>query len=831
MLQIFNFKGLYQAGKKMAVPLGYFRRFTNAYKDRAGRIVPYGRGDTGATDNEPNVTVADTDFYGPLFSSVFQGKIFQLMRGLNSGGDNLGAFKFDEDDIVQPYVDTTTYTQNTIPIDDFMLTQPADSYTSAVVNNKLFVCEYVEDIVNSGSLHYTLSNIFKFDGLRVTRAGLPIPYASVIPDNTTGDRRLRTVYFSIGLDGEPVFSDYLEVQFKASTTTSLYTASNKTNTGTDVEDPVANGWTFYIFASKAYHPTSRPDNDYLGDPTFRGATADETRPAYYDLKFVLPTIAGAPDYPNYDITKGVVFPKVASGYYNLKVGDWVMHVTQPISTMRYGAMMFKCTSITLTGGSNYEIVFDHVIKVFDASLNWSDIDLRNGEPAGLGISSTAYGLANIWAAHYVSGNGAGTLPYYFWGAHIVTWGANIHITTSNTWVGLASTLYVSPEFKNVLGVMTYDWDDWYDTNDVKVIFPPVVGITAYAGLLVGFDRNALYFSASSLGGSTEMTSGNSNLVPTGEEYGELVAACGTEDFLFVSRERRNYIIRGELTTGNVTVVECDVAVSGAINARAVSNSFSGKVVFVNQSGIFACDGSGTIQEISKDIRDLFLDKSEDGNLFDSDNLKTRQEIVNDFSNFDGTFIKIALEEHRGFIIVMTGRKTAGGDITNSNMLVYDTNDGSWYEFGSSGATSVETINGKIIQLGQSRTEEDGVLYSTEQLVATNWVTLDKPSLEKQITQLKLYGKLRDGADTTVKLGQQNNFQKLDGTSTDDYETYASFNAPSSSEQYVHKKRLDSSKAQSTSILIRQTAETSNGAGFEIEGLELEISDIQEGVKK
>jgi hypothetical protein len=820
MLQIFNFKGLYQAGKKMAVPLGYFRRLTNTYKDRTGRLVPYGRGDNGATENEPNVTIADSAFYAPVFSTEFNGEMFQLIRGYNAAAEHIGAFKYGESALSQPYVDPSNYTQYSIPLDAYMEKMPGDSYTSAVVFGKVFVCEYIEDIIpSSDDRTYTVSNIFRFDGQSIRRAGLPTPWASVPMDTATGDRRLRTVYVSIGLDGEAVFSNYLEVKFKAATGTKFY-PSYKDSTSTDVADAVGDYNDFLLygaFSNVSTKPLVRMPDDSLFDFEYidnAGAAAE--RPAYYDYRHARPN-----GTPTISLDGEVNFE---SDYHNCEVGDWLLHITTPW-VGKYAAYMLQCKSKTQVVGSTYEFFFEPVIKMLNAStLSWETRDLTDSTDGFyIDLITGNAGLANIWALNFESGNVGGTLPYYYQSMYPIYWGSDIHFTHVP---GVPYTDLPRP----ILGVVTYDFDDWYDTTDVKVQFPNVVGITSYTGLLVGFDRNALYFSATSLGGSTEMTSGNSNFVPTGEEYGPIVAICGTEDFLFVSRQRRNFILRGELSTGNISTLECDASVAGAINARAVSNSFSGRVVFVNKSGIFSVDGSGSVQEISKDIQDLFLDKSPDGNLFSVDNLKTKVEVEED--TFDGTFIKIALEETRGFILVMTGRFSTGYDLLDSNMLVYDTADGSWYEFQSSGATSVECLNGKIVQLGQSRTEEDGVLYSTVQLVATNWITLDRPSMEKQVKQVKMYGVLRSGATHTVNIGNQNQFQPLDGTATSDYETYAPFNATTDATQFTHKKRLDSSKSQATSIIFHQPAEPSvDGKGFEIEGIELEIDLIQEGIKK
>jgi hypothetical protein len=404
----------------------------------------------------------------------------------------------------------------------------------------------------------------------------------------------------------------------------------------------------------------------------------------------------------------------------------------------------------------------------------------------------------------------------------VCWDSSL-VATAGSLTPFTNTYNLTTPF---MGVVTKNLADWYDTSTIKAIFPPLFGITAYKELLVGHDRNAIYFSDTTLGGSTEMLNGNSNLVPLGSEYGDITAICGSEEFLYLSRERRNYIIRGDLATGNIQVIEADSSIGGAYNGNCVTNALSGQVVFVNNTGIYSISSTGEIQEISKDIRGLFIDLvNAETNLFNKSVFRTKQQFLDDY--FDGSKFKIALDEERNFLLFSFARVSTFNIIDKSytylfpsNALIYDMNDGSWYEWDISGHTLVQSITGKTYCLGKTYKIEDGVMRLNEiQDIATSWVTAGQPSLEKQITQVKWFGKVAPSlsGSRTLKVLQQNDWKT-------DVVTNATY---STTDKYIHKQRLSSSKAQATSIVFQSTPTTS----FEIEGIEIEGDIVQEGIKK
>jgi hypothetical protein len=795
--KIFDFKGLYQNGNKKNPPLGFFRRLTNAYKDRTGRIRPYGRGVQAAN-------VAGTD---PLLAVLYKGDIFQLLRD--------GTQKYGSDAITQVF--NSTGTMGEMDLLESTTYFPADNFTSAVVNNKLFFCEYVNkaEYNNSGlglaTFTYAVFNPMRFDGINVQRAGLPTPWFYSTP-TAGGNARLRAVYLTIGLDAEPVFSNYLEWGVTVGAGPAYTNAATMNFGGYTGGGAVALGDA--VGAAGCYFPTSRQPGDSLYDFTVPGVFG--TVPNFYNRKWARWNGLGQ----TYTGGVGINFTATALSP-GLKVGDWLLHIPDdtfsltPANTV-YDAYYFRVSSLV-----GMSVTLAPQCKGLNGyTSTWEDIDLDQGPPKGVStmaslMSSMSHGLTNIWTVISKSANAGGTLPYIVCSISPIYWDSEF---TEATYTTAAKTFR-----RNVLGIISSDMSDWYDITRVKTTFPPVIGITAFNNLLVGFDRNAVYFTDITLGGSTEMVSGFSNILPYGSEYGDIVAVCGCEDFLFLSRERRNYVIRGELTTGNISITECDLPVLGAANARAVSNAFAGKIIFMNKSGVWSVSSSGQITELSAPIRDLFLGESVDGNPFDASVFKTKAQRLADA--FDGGVFQFVLEPSRGLIFLLTGlRDATSKNIDDSTILVHDANDGSWYEWDSSFATAIEVKEGALWCFAEDNLyTEDGVLRAGEQqLIIPQWLTQGAPSLEKQFLQVKFFGSFPTSA---VKVSQQNNWQAIDGVSVDDYQTYEDYTA-TSTDKYDHKQRLDTSKAKASSIGL----DCSTGGGVHLEGIEVEWDPCQQGIK-
>jgi len=136
----------------------------------------------------------------------------------------------------------------------------------------------------------------------------------------------------------------------------------------------------------------------------------------------------------------------------------------------------------------------------------------------------------------------------------------------------------------------------------------------------------------------------------------------------------------------------------------------------------------------------------------------------------------------------------------------------------------------VYQLGSDLKIEDSLLRIDKQLLVTSWDAMGEPSLEKQFTQVRMYGKfypsIVNAGVKVIAVRQQNDWNSLDVSPI--YETDTTYDPDRESVGgYAHKKRLDSSKALVTSIIL----DSDKSGGFTLEGLEIEGKIIQEGMKK
>ena len=116
----------------------------------------------------------------------------------------------------------------------------------------------------------------------------------------------------------------------------------------------------------------------------------------------------------------------------------------------------------------------------------------------------------------------------------------------------------------------------------------------------------------------------------------------------------------------------------------------------------------------------------------------------------------------------------------------------------------------------------------KQLLVTQRMTVDAPSLEKQMLQVKFFGELTDTEDDVkgLTVGQINDWLDFDESDKTNWNTDATY-TPEESQIYSHKKRLNSSKPVATSIIL----ESLPTGSFSLDGMEIEGVVIQTGMKK
>lgn len=822
----FTLGGLYQAGRRMAPPWGSFRRLTNIFKDPTGTFLPYGRG--AAVSNAPTIPAGSgaTGFThkGPLSSQYFRKGILQL-HCMELAGTYRGLFSYlGPDDtlvqIMQPF--KVAGNKNCVELEKHMLYQPSGNYSTCTVARKA----YMNAMVNTSEFIATKpvngftpeeTYLMAFDGIRLRGAGLPLPWTHIDPSGVAGAHYSRVTYVTIGIDGELIFSQYVQQRLSSATRT-VYTGGYDSYIGTPRDDCVSN-------TAGSFPKYRRPEDhlfEELKTPSGFGVSGSNRR--YFDKRFLRSFGAAT-------VTNGELSVVCGANYsLGLDVGDWIM-VDIEGTLASYGFSTIPATIYMLqikTLGAT--TTFEKNIKYLDQnSVTWIDINFEDtwAEWGNIDIA-----IQDQWIAT-MSGITFSNLFMIVAYSTTEDSGYVVHDIIPVSWdddYNVGVRILSSPKVFAVpwAGVVSSLMSDWYDSTVVQTTFPPLKGITNYKDLLVGFDSNALYFPNIALGGSTEMVGGLSNIVPYGSEYGDIVSVCGSEDFLLISRERKNYILTGDIAGSSFNLDECDSAVPGAYNARTVSNSWAGQILFMNAAGIFSVNSSGAIKDISEEIKGLFFSANRDGNLFDKTVFKTLATTRS--TGFDGSIFKFFLEDLRGFVVLLTAKASALFSITGSNMLVYNTKENKWYEFEGVASSSAEALNGKVVTLNTDRYTEDGVMRGDEkQLMVTQTMTIDVPSLEKQMCQLKLFGELTPRTSDAVReilVGQISDWQNFDTADRTGWNTNALY-TPESYNIYSHKKRLDSSKPQATSIILESTATGS----FALEGMEIEGAVIQSGMKK
>lgn len=112
-------------------------------------------------------------------------------------------------------------------------------------------------------------------------------------------------------------------------------------------------------------------------------------------------------------------------------------------------------------------------------------------------------------------------------------------------------------------------------------------------------------------------------------------------------------------------------------------------------------------------------------------------------------------------------------------------------------------------------------------IYTTWLTAGEPSLEKEVLQLKLFGRISASIANPILVKHYKDWN-ISTLITDTSYVPSSSAAMNSQLQYSHKKRLNSDKCLAASIGIELNSPNSD---FELESIEVEFNPIQAGMKR
>jgi hypothetical protein len=497
-------------------------------------------------------------------------------------------------------------------------------------------------------------------------------------------------------------------------------------------------------------------------------------------------------------------------------------------------------------------------KLYNFYREWETFDFNPAEGASV-AAATHHGyreFISVWASPTKEGvysyQGFQPLPidpleYY-----------SVHIANP-------PSLTVADVDRHII-ILSPTLNDFYDVTSTKKSPNSFInsssgitfGITGYLDSLVMYDDDLVYFSDYTLGGTFEMFN-LANLARIGDKQGgRIMSVCGTQTFLFVSRVSKNYYLSGDVSTGNYSQQEITGTELGAWCNNASIN-IKDSVIFLSPLGVFQVSAGGRVFPISSKLPrnfstfDNYTNPTDDV-VFKIDGFGTNIQEPDDFGvSFTAPVaslpgLAVGYDEHRELLVFLY--KDA-----DSPALVVHTKTGESYEWnglGKRGESIFEKINtvtfvnsvGYFGGMGEllgdfspysvaTRHVEDKTQLTPDYVVShpvllySSWTTAGEPSLEKQLLQLKMFGRISTTTANGLTIVHWKDWR------TDTAGTFSDYfpdviNPITSQIQYSHKKRLDSDKvlAASVGLGIFKT-----GVTFELESLEIEFMPIQTGMKK
>lgn len=634
----------------------------------------------------------------------------------------------------------------------------------------------------------------KWDGFKWHRAGLP--RCAVINNTVSGATYSRSVYLTLDFKGNETISDYTQRQ-------------NTPAAGNITMNPTLAGGALALpLGSQVELLDKGFDNKYLA----RNGAAASTYSA------------GPKEF------------LVTATSHNLVVGDWLMFypgsgsvwVTNQGLAKVAGYNVPYLLSMRVKSISGLDVTFDATegnSYIWVDKSEWitaTELDLR-----GANVS----GSWSTWATVLTALNTAERLNRS-WAICSNTWILHFTSTSALSGYGLRyvrPVAYSSPTYldtvptasldtfliENPFNSFTFDTvtptplEDVFDDTVTRIPFPvDVKYLTTSTGFLIACSETVAYYSSPSFGASPEMADGLTNFVPGTNRDGLIVGVGATENFVFISREKRNYSVVGNIATGNFEVRAYRETQPGVTDYKNII-SIQDNVLFANKFGIFAANQASQVP-LSGGIVGMFYKATTQRQSIDGAPLGPI-ELAESSYDFTRNWVS--------WRYVLDG---------SDYLLVLDLNNGEYYRWSWLTGTC-QFINGLyyIAQPGVNASlkieEVSGVDVDGEEIeswLTTSWIHLEEPSLEKQFTQVKLFMRKPD-CPGNITLSAYQDWQPtiaLQGNVPFEID-------PAYPLSQKHKF------ASNKSLAISLTFKAVPGERMEIEGYELEYNPIQEGMKR
>ena len=532
------------------------------------------------------------------------------------------------------------------------------------------------------------------------------------------------------------------------------------------------------------------------------------------------------------------------GAYVILTNDFELRTFTGADNYKYDTIAYEILGVGNTEGVT-TIVFNNAsVKAFSRATGWEDVPtfisygmLNEPNFRNVGWSQGSRTFFTYWASTTPDGSftrkgSSFSFPESTRFAESPTFDVTTATMTTATIRGFVGGATLNEIFNVKSAPLSAN--EIYEYGDT-----PLTSMTLFDGRLITSSNSLLWYTGPELPNRFEMFNTLSTINVGSLEYGPVTSICGTNEFLFISRQRKNYYLTGNLTTRNIRIQNITETEAGAWG-NSSTISIKDSVIFLSSKGIFQTVEGGRTSLISDTCPKNF-------STFDENSVN--EDVAFKVSGFyanpleGGTSdnsICIAYDEFRDLLVFM--QKTAGNPC-----LVLSTKTKEFYEWNGMIQTSGESANcisfifSKYYLGGHTTANSTAKNYIENKTIAlsylptypvklyTTWLTGGEPSLEKNLLQLKMFGRIdSDGTTQSIDVCHYKDWNltsKITNSSYFPNDTSLSLN---NQVQYSHKKRLNSDKVLSASVGI----EINNPAiSFEIESLEVEFTPIQQGMKR
>jgi len=417
--------------------------------------------------------------------------------------------------------------------------------------------------------------------------------------------------------------------------------------------------------------------------------------------------------------------------------------------------------------------------------------------------------------------------------------ANIDVTTATITTAVIPSAIVTAGELNSVFSFTSPPISLNENTTFYGINSRIYCMTNFAGVLCFSSDNYLFTSHLAKPVMTEMIS-TAGIISIGDlEEGRYTNICGTSDFLFLSRERKNYYITGNLFTGNYriqNITEAEVGSWGNSTSIAVKDS----VIFLTSKGIYqTVEGARTVLLSVKCPKNF---PSFDAmNVNEDVSFKISGLLANIGITAADNSICLAYDEYRDLLVFMQKN-------SENPCLVFCLKNKEFYEwdgmlktYANQYGNCITFINSEYLIGGitptnntarsviENKTSNLSYVVTNPVKLYTTWLTAGEPSLEKSLLQLKIFGRIQsNGTTSSVSVCHYKDWDLSKKITNSEYFPLDTSGTINSQVQYSHKKRLNSDKILSASVGLEINTFP---VTFELESMEVELNSIQEGMKR